>query len=138
MAGQKLVVKKMLLLLGVGWCCLSCNKVNSDGSKLEGKYIGYFHRNGQDTARVSFDFSGNVYQGHSSEEAYPVVGTGSFDQNGNTISFNNSIKRAVKVDNSLILKGAYNYQDNYDGSIRIWRQQDETIDEFILRQSLSN
>lgn len=129
-------MKNICVVLFVLLAIYGCDKVKADASKLEGTYIGYFHRSGRDTARVTLHFTGNIYQGQSTSATYPVIGNGTFDQLAEQINFLDSDKN-IHTDGSLVLKGKYNYQTNNDGTIRIWRQDKEQMDEFILMRPLN-
>ena len=129
-------MKKVLVVLGVLVAIYGCDKVKTDAAKLEGTYIGYFHRSGQDTTTVTLHFSGNLYQGQSTSAAYTAIGNGTFDQLAEQINFLDTDKNS-SLDATLLLKGEYNYQTNNDGTIRIWRQNDQEMDEFILMRPMN-
>ena len=129
-------MKKVL----AGWCFLiylsSCDTVAADTPSLEGRYIGYFHRLGSDTAEVYLQFMGYQFEGASSAAGYPAIGRGSFRQTDAYISFSDSSQWTPDFDRSLVLKGDYQYQQNIDGTIRIWKEDENTTDEFILKRCL--
>lgn len=129
-------MKKVLVVAGMLVAIWGCDKVKNDAAKLEGTYIGYFHRSGQDTATVTLHFYGNIYQGQSSSAVYPVIGNGTFDQLSEQINFSDP-DDADQASKALLLKGEYNYQTNNDGTIRIWRQNDQQLDEFILMRPMN-
>ncbi len=126
-------MKKLIACLGLAIILISCTQVNADVLELDGTYIGYFHRSGQDTARVSIHFNGNTFIGQSSAAQYPAIGQGSFKQIANIISFKGTVNHN-DADKSLLLNGDYNYQYNDDGTIRIWRQTPLCLDEYLLRR----
>ena len=113
---------------------LSCAKSGSDIEPLDGTYIGYYHKSGQDTSLVSIHFNNYDYDGQSSISNYPSIGKGSFDQNGKNIFFSErrNAGKEYKAKDQLI--GLYNYEINDDGTIRIWRESTNSSDEYILKK----
>ena len=114
----------------------SCDSVAADTPSLEGRYVGYFHRSGSDTAEVLLEFMGYQFKGQSNAAGYPVIGNGSFRQTDASINFSDSTQWASNSDGSLVLEGDYQYQENIDGTIRIWKETSNTTDEYILKRSL--
>jgi hypothetical protein len=112
---------------------VGCGNAGADVVPLNGTYIGYFHRNGKDTARVTLRFENYTFDGSSNKTAYPAIGSGSFRQSASTLSFVPPSGTPSALDSSLILKGDYNYVHNDDGTIRIWKTGEATEDEFILK-----
>lgn len=112
---------------------VGCGNAGSDVVPLNGTYIGYFHRNGKDTARVTLHFENNTFDGSSNKAAYPAIGNGSFRQSASTLSFITPSGATAAEDSSLSLKGDYNYLQNDDGTIRIWKTGEQAEDEFILK-----
>lgn len=125
---------KSILIGLLALSLVSCDKTGSNLRNMGGTYIGYFHRNQQDTAQVTLQFVENSFQGQSSKVYYPAIGKGVFTQKDSTIIFEDSIHWASDIDGSLTLKGNYNYEFNEDGILRIWRQKDNILDEYILRK----
>jgi hypothetical protein len=111
----------------------SCYKGGNGVMPLEGRYIGYFHRGGGDTSRVALYFTGNRFEGESSEPFYPFVCGGSFEQEHAKIIFADTCQPLPRYDRTLALDGAFEYQFNNDGTLRIWRQYAGQVDEYILR-----
>jgi hypothetical protein len=129
-------VKKVL----AGWCFLmylySCDSVAADTPSLEGRYVGYFHRSGSDTAEVLLEFMGYQFKGESNATGYPVIGNGYFKQNDESINFDDANQWASNLEGSLILEGDFQYQQNIDGTIRIWKEENNTTDEYILKRCM--
>ena len=100
---------------------------------MEGTYIGYAHCSGKDTARVTLYFSDNAYHSECATAFYPTSGRGTFDQEPQTIQFKeDGLQQHMDPKNGMVLNGRYNYQVNADGTIRIWREQNDQLDEYIL------
>lgn len=112
---------------------VGCGNAGADVVPLNGTYIGYFHRNGKDTARVTLRFENNTFDGSSNKTAHLAIGRGSFRQSANTLSFLPPSNPPLPIDSSMTLKGDYNYLYNDDGTIRIWKTGKEAEDEFILK-----
>lgn len=108
---------------------VGCTNAGADVVPLDGTYIGYFHRNGKDTARVTLHFENNTFDGSSNKATYPAIGSGSFRQSASTLSF----VPLSGVRSAPVLKGDYNYLYNDDGTIRIWKTGAGSEDEFILK-----
>jgi hypothetical protein len=126
---MKSVVLAFMLLAGVA----GCDNTGADVVPLSGTYIGYFHRSGKDTARVTLRFEDNRFDGSSNKDAYPAISSGLFRQSENTVSFISPFNMPPSLDSSLVLKGEYNYLYHDDGTIRIWKSSEEAEDEFILK-----
>ena len=125
---------KAILMAFMLWAgTVGCGNAGADVVPLQGTYIGYFHRNGKDTARVTLRFENNTFDGTSNKTAYPAIGSGSFRQSASTLSFLPPPGTSAAQDPSLSLKGDYNYLHNDDGTIRIWKNGEEAEDEFILK-----
>lgn len=129
-------MKRCLIGICALWLLLSCGKTESNVNSFDGTYVGYFHRDRKDTVQVSLLFQENQYSGYRDKKFCPILGKGTFEQDENSISFEES---ANLIDNhhstELELKGAYTYEINADGSIRIWKEEGNSSDEFILRKS---
>lgn len=129
-------MKRCLIGICALWLLFSCGKTDANVNSLDGTYVGYFHRNQKDTVQVSLLFQENQYSGYRDKKFCPILGKGTFEQDENRISFAES---ANTIDNyhstGLELNGAYTYEINADGSIRIWKEEGKTRDEFILRKS---
>jgi len=125
-------MKNIILMLGVLLAITSCDTVKTDPNHLEGTYIGYFHCNRQDTARVTLHFSDNAFRSESTAALYSVIGNGTFSQQPQTIQFVEAIEGKINGNKAVVLSGQYNYQANPDGTIRIWREKDDQLDEYIL------
>ncbi len=110
---------------------MSCDK-NGDANTLDGRYIGFFTRDGGDTSQVSLVFQGNYFQGSSSIDQYPAICEGYFEQSKGTIVFNPTCAFTANFDWSLILKEKYNMQVHEEGTVRIWRIIDGVQDEFLM------
>lgn len=126
---MKAIVVIFVLFAGIAGCSPS----SPDIVPLSGTYIGYFHRVGKDTARVTLQFLDNTFEGISSKEAYPAIGSGRFKQSSSTLSFIDPSTGNSRADTSLALHGEFNYLYNDDGTLRIWRKRSEAEDEFILK-----
>ena len=122
----------MILVLCASLWFVSCDQVQTVSDPLHGTYIGYFHRSQQDTALVTLSIADNIYEGQSSEAAYPAIGKGSLTQKEGQITFKDSSSWSPGTDRTLILKGTYNMEQSNDGSVRIWRYRGDTLDEYIL------
>lgn len=121
------------------WVCslglfFSCGKADAGVISFNGTYIGYFHRNQQDTTQVSFYFDDNQYCGFRMKKFCPSMGRGNFFQDENSIKFQRS-DEPVEEGNHPVLDGQYHYEISNDGSLRIWRDTGGISDEFILRKS---
>jgi hypothetical protein len=112
---------------------ISCGKNGKDIIPLEGTYIGYFHRNGRDTALVRINFTSGNFKGESSKTLFPLICKGSFQQKDNKISFEDLCLTNEKKNETVRLEGEFNYQYNHDGTLRLWRQNISILDEYILR-----
>lgn len=126
-------MKAFLVAIMLWAGAVGCGNAGADVVPLNGTYIGYFHRNGKDTARVTLRFENNTFDGSSNKTAYPAIGSGSFRQSANTLSFLPPSSTPSPLDSSLLLKGDYNYLHNDDGTIRIWKTGEQAEDEFILK-----
>lgn len=113
---------------------LSCGRPEADSASLEGTYIGYYHRNQEDTAQVTLVFEGDYFAGKSKKHENKIEG--SFQQKENSVIFFDSLKKVQASDSTLLLKGPYQYEVYDDGSIRLWKQYGDIMEEFILRQLL--
>lgn len=122
-----------------GLCALfilwGCETVESNKPSLEGRYIGYFNRSGGDTADIALEFIDQQFEGESAEARYPAIGKGAFKQTENSIEFIDSSSWASDFDPSLVLAGQFNFKKNIDGTIRIWKENGEAIDELILKRT---
>lgn len=126
-------MKAFLVALMLWTGAVGCTNAGADVAPLNGTYIGYFHRNGKDTARVTLRFENNTFDGSSNKNAYPAIGSGLFRQSESTLSFFPPSGNPSTLDSSLTLKGEYNYLHNDDGTIRIWKTGEQAEDEFILK-----
>lgn len=131
---MKLLALLFMLLAGAA----GCDNAGSDVVPLSGTYIGYFHRSGKDTARVTLRFEDNTFDGSSNKAAYPSIGSGQFRQSESTVSFTLPPGEIAAQDSSLTLRGEYNYSYHDDGTIRIWKTRPESEDEFILKMYLGD
>jgi hypothetical protein len=122
----------LLVLAGI-----SCDKAGSKIIPLDGKYIGYFHRNNEDTAQISINFIDNNFQeiNFASIDNQPCAG--SFIQNENVIIFNNTCLGLLNPEAPLVLDKTYFYKFNEDGTLRIWRQSGLLLDEYILKKPVN-
>jgi hypothetical protein len=111
----------------------SCVPADPEVIPLSGTYIGYFHRNGTDTARVTLRFEDYRFEGISNKEAYPAIGSGRFKQSGSVLVFIHPLKEMAGPGAYPALAGEYNYLYNDDGTLRIWKEDGQTEDEFILK-----
>ena len=129
-------MKQFLLGICALWLLFSCGKADANVNSFDGTYVGYFHRNKKDTVQVSLLFQENQYSGYREKKFCPILGKGTFEQDENSILFEES-SNEVDYDHSKgpELNGAYTYEINADGSIRIWKEEGNTWDEFILRKS---
>ena len=123
-------MKPFLLIITV-WLLVSCDK-NDGANTLDGRYIGFFTRDGGDTSQVSLIFQGNSFQGTSSIDQYPAICEGSFEQSKNSISFNPACSFTANFDWSLLLKEKYNMQIHDEGTIRIWRIVNGVQEELLM------
>lgn len=126
---MKAIVVLFMLFAGLAGCSSS----GPDIVPLSGTYIGYFHRIGKDTARVTLHFLDNTFEGSSNKEAYPTIRSGRFKQSSNTLSFIDPSAGGSSGDTTLALQGEFNYLYNDDGTLRIWRKSSKAEDEFILK-----
>lgn len=117
-------------------CLLSCGRNGDDVIFLEGTYIGYFHHNNTDTTRVTLRFLGNRFEGESTDPLSPALCRGSVEQDEAMLRFRDSCNRHFSTSHNLVLNGPYNYQFNNDGTLRIWRSSESTLDEYILRMPI--
>jgi hypothetical protein len=126
-------MKAIVVLFALFAGLAGCSPSSPDIVPLSGTYIGYFHRLGKDTARVTLHFLDNTFEGSSNKEAYPFIGSGRFKQFSTTLSFTDASTRDHGIDSTLTLQGEFNYLYNDDGTVRIWRKNSEVEDEFILK-----
>lgn len=126
-------MKGLLLILGLSFYFISCEKADAVSYSLDGKYTGIFYRTGLDTVPVTLFFDGDRFEGQGSRPYYPAVCHGSFELDYTTIHFYDSCAWTANFDWSLILTGAYNIQIS-DGTVRIWKTHDSITDEYLLRQ----
>jgi hypothetical protein len=127
-------MKIILVLLGLTWMLISCGKMDTNENSFEGTYVGYYHRNNKDTVQVSLLFTENQYSGFREKKFCPYLGKGTFEQDDMSISFENATGNSAQS-STPVLFGEYSYTINQDGSIRIWKEEGETSDEYILRKS---
>jgi len=89
----------------------SCKKNdNNQVIKLNGTYIGTFQRKVSGTgavSNVSLIFSAGTWNGESQVVKYPALNNGSYNINGNKITFKNESVWTAEFDWSLILNGDY-------------------------------
>ena len=129
-------MKAIVVLFALFAGLAGCSPSSPDIVPINGTYIGYFHRLGKDTARVTLHFLDNTFEGSSNKEAYLFIGNGRFKQSTNTLSFTDAAAPDYDADSTLTLHGEFNYLYNDDGTIRIWRKNSEVEDEFILKGHL--
>ena len=133
-------MKSILSALVLIILLLSCKKsenpaVENESYKLEGRYIGTFHRTGLDTADVSILFNDNHFEGSSDKIKYPAICNGSFNIQGSVINFTDNCSWTADFDWSLILSGAFNFQVN-NGAVKIWKVNGSVTDEYNLRKAI--
>src|SRR5215204_6388678 len=126
-------MKAIVLLFMLFAGGLGCVPAGTEVLPLNGTYIGYFHRSGEDTARVMLRFADNSFEGISNKIAYPAIGSGRFKQSGNSLVFTCRSAEVPAHGVRAALDGEYNFQYNDDGTIRLWKEQSKTGDEFILK-----
>jgi hypothetical protein len=127
-----------LSLIGICalWLLFSCGKADANVNSFDGTYVGYYHRNKKDTVQVSLLFQENQYSGFRDKKFCPILGKGTFEQNENSIYFEGK-SHEINKDEAVgpVLNGEYTYEISADGSIRIWKNDGNVWDEYILRKS---
>lgn len=106
-----------------------CLENNVPENYVEGTYIGYYHRNHQDTTQVTLVFQGNNFAAAPYDQAaYPET-SGIFQSDQASLVFQNT-----RPSSQLNLNGTYHYEFNVDGSLRCWQEEGADIRELILKQ----
>ena len=123
------------LLITVFLACDKSDNSNDDSQVLDGRYLGTFHRTGNDTADVSILFRDNHFEGSTDKVKYPAICGGSYSIQGTLINFADSCSWTADFDWSLILSGTFNFQVN-NGTVRIWKTNGAVTDEYLLRRSV--
>ncbi|MCU7550345.1 hypothetical protein OCK74_14580 [Chitinophagaceae bacterium LB-8] len=129
-------MKQIFIWICMLWLLFSCGKSNVNLNSFNGTYVGYFHRDSKDTVQVSLLFQENQYSGYREKKFCPQLGRGTFEQNEHNILFAGTSNRTYQDKTAgPMLNGAYSYEINADGSVRMWKKNGSNWEEFILRKS---
>ena len=114
------------------WFCpfflfAGCTAETPPNEQWQGTYIGYYHHNQKDTTTVTLVFEGK-YFAVSPCEKQQQESTGIFQDDRSALIFQNTTDAS-----SLAINGAFQYRFGADGSVRIWQQNNDGMNEMILR-----
>lgn len=116
------------------WFCLAllfsgCMPDSSPAESWDGTYIGYFHRNRQDTIPVTLTFDGRYFAAEPRTQSGHAQFSGVFRQSSSSLIFFDP-----NADSTAVIQGTFQYQQSQDGSLRIWQEDNQNLTELILRQ----
>ena len=124
----------LLLALTIGLAACEKEKIENDETRvasasaereLYGRYLGTFTRNGMTEASVNILFrSDNTFEGTSDNPRYPVICSGTYNQQGSTLTVNNSCKSQSVPDPSLLFDGTYTITFKSEREVTITRGED--------------
>ena len=113
--------------------CRKESRENNNEGELRGRYTGTFARTGMDTARVEFLFrDDNTFEGSSDHTNYPAICSGSFDETAVSLEVNDTCTWTANFDWTLIFDGNYSISYGENNSVRIWRSNGNSTDEYLL------
>jgi hypothetical protein len=127
----------LLLALTIGLAACEKEQIGNDDQRvasasaereLYGTYLGTFSRNGMTEAQVSILFrKDNTFEGTSDNPRYPVICSGTYNQEGSTLVVNNSCKSQNIADPTLLFDGTYTVIFKSEFDVTITRGQDQYI-----------
>jgi len=88
--------------------------------ELYGRYLGTFSRDGKTEAQVSILFrDDNTFEGRSDNPRYPVICSGTYNQQGTILEVDNVCDADDAPDPTLIFDGTYTltFRSEYDVTI---------------------
>jgi hypothetical protein len=132
-------MKQVLGVLAFVLVLSACKKNNNNDSQmtheLSGRYTGTFNRTGMDTTNISFFFNEDKsYEGTGGTQNYPAICGGNFQQTGNRLVVNDTCAWTANFDWTLIFDGSYEISFPGENTVRIWRTNGATTDEYLLRR----
>ncbi|RNI25803.1 hypothetical protein [Rufibacter latericius] len=137
-------MKNTLLLLFLSLFLFSCfDKEDAPAVLPSGTYTGTFQRSSPiadyPRANVTLVFDGNSFSGSSDHLKYPAIGQGTYQVNGQEVTFKNASFMTAEFDWTLILDGAFALSTNQEGGITLTRKTGEVTDVYhLVRQSETN
>jgi hypothetical protein len=112
------------------WLIAGCMLEPTTQGAWNGTYIGYYHRNQQDTTPVTFTFEGKYFAADPWYAESRQNAAGVFRQKESSLIFFNP-----SADSASVIQGTFQYQYGANGTVRIWRYPDDGgIVELILKQ----
>lgn len=121
---------KLWISLGICALVVGCAPNANPEAEWNGTYIGYMHRNKQDTTLITLVFNGKYFAGSTPSQKKVE---GHYAAKGPSQLLFDAQRHQV-MDTGFSLNGMYHYEKAPDGSIRIWQQYGNVMEEFILRQ----
>ena len=131
-------MKALILAFILFTSAISCDNTGADIVPINGTYIGYYHKSGTDTTRVTLHFSDNQFNGSTNKKTYTTLGVGTFRQTSTTLTFTDNSSVTPNSASDPLLEGDFNYTYNDDGTIRIWKKVQGIENEFILKESIND
>lgn len=109
-------MKKVFIALLLTSVIVACDDDTMNIDTISGTYQGTFgrsHPNAKfESSEVTLTFRDNGFTGTSEKSRYPAICHGSFEVNGNTITFTDSCIWTADFDWSLILSGDFEASTN--------------------------
>jgi len=113
--------------------CRKESKQDNNSGELHGRYAGTFVRTGMDTARVEFFFKDDKsFEGASDRLNYPAICSGTFENSAMSLEVNDTCTWTANFDWTLIFDGNYSISFGENNSVRIWRSNGNSTDEYRL------
>jgi hypothetical protein len=113
-------MRNILIIICLLSALTACKKEPTLKS-LNGTYKGTFSRVSvsRTPSNVTLNFSDDTWSGESSEIKYPALCNGTFELNGNKVTFKNNCVWTAEFDWTLILNGEYSIKSTGNNSIEI-------------------
>ena len=134
-------MRQIFILFSVLLVISACEKNNNTGDteykSVYGRYIGTFHRTGMDTVEVQLGLlSDNTFEGSSTRNQYPAICSGYFtyDNSSRLLTVRDTCAWTANFDWTLIFDGSYNVSFPEKNTLRIWRTNGVSKDEYLLNK----